>query len=59
MIALHVRNVDLEHRMLRVRGKGDKDRVIPLTTELFGLLDLASRGRNPDDPIVAVKEKAI
>jgi len=34
MTGLPVRNVDFTSDMLRVRGKGDKDRVIPLTREL-------------------------
>jgi len=57
--ALHVRAVDLTGRMLRTRGKGDKDRVIPLTRELHELLEQVCRDKDPDDFVVGLKDKGI
>jgi integrase/recombinase XerD len=56
---LRIQNVDLTNRMLRVRGKGDKDRVIPMTRELYEVLKLACRDKKPDDFIVNLKGKGI
>lgn len=59
VIGLHVRNVDLAGRMLRVRGKGDKDRVIPLTRELHELLEQVCHGKDPHQSVVGVKDKGV
>jgi hypothetical protein len=56
---LTVRRVDLKESMLHVLGKGDKDRVIPLTQELYELLELACRDKKPDDSVVGLKSKGI
>jgi integrase/recombinase XerD len=56
---LSVRNVDLTNRMLRVRGKGDKDRVIPMTRELYEVLEIACRDKKPNDFVVNLRGKGI
>jgi site-specific recombinase XerD len=56
---LTVRRVDLKEGMLHVLGKGDKDRVIPLTQELHKLLESACRDKKPDDSVVGLKGKGI
>ena len=59
VIGLRVRTVDLTGRMLRTRGKGDKDRVIPLTRELHELLEQVCRYKNPDEFVVGLKDKGV
>ena len=57
VISLPVHDVDFTGRMLRTRGKGDKDRVIPLTRELHELLERVCRGKSPSELVVGVKDK--
>jgi integrase len=57
--ALRVRAVDFKSKMLRTRGKGDKDRVIPLTIELHELLKHVCRDKGPDEFVVGLKDKGI
>jgi site-specific recombinase XerD len=59
VVALKVRNVDLAGGMLRLRGKGDKDRVVPLTGQLRELLEDFCRDKSPDQAVVGVKDKAV
>jgi hypothetical protein len=59
VVSLQVRSVDLAGRMLRLRGKGDKDRVVPLTRELGELLEGFCQGEGPDQAVVGVKDKAV
>lgn len=59
VIGLQLRDVDFTDRMLRTRGKGDKDRVIPLTRELHELLERVCRGKSPNELVVGVKDKGV
>src|SRR3989344_1499069 len=49
LVGLTLDKVNLEHsgRSIKVRGKGDKERIIPLTDELVGILELYLKTR-PD-----------
>ncbi|WP_168797473.1 tyrosine-type recombinase/integrase [Neolewinella litorea] len=49
LIALRRRDVDLDRRKLRVRGKGDKERMLPFGTGLAELFDRAQHLR-PEPP---------
>jgi integrase len=59
VISLRVRDVDLTGKMLRLRGKGGHDRVVPLTGELHALLKSLCRGKALDESVVGVKDKAV
>ncbi len=59
VIGLQAHNVDLTGNMIRIRGKGDRDRVVPLTKELAELLKQFCRDKTPDEPIIGVKDKAV
>ena len=45
--------------MLRTRGKGDKDRVIPPTRELHELLKQVCQDKDPDEFVVGLKDKGV
>lgn len=51
LVALNVDDVDLEARTLRIRGKGNKDRVIPLADPLYAALAEYMKGKEPDQPL--------
>lgn len=59
VIGLSVSDIDLTGRMLRTRGKGDEDRVVPLTRELHELLRQVCHGKNAHDSVVGVKDKGV
>lgn len=59
VIGLRVRNVDFTGKMLRTRGKGNKDRVVPLTRELHELLEQVCQDKNPDEFVVGLKDKGV
>jgi len=48
--SVNVGDYDVTHRRLRVRGKGDRDRVVPLPAGL-NLSTLAGGGRRPSAPL--------
>lgn len=63
LTGLNLADIEQKERMLRVRGKGDKERIVPYGTKAQGALDKywplreqlllqssASRGRHRDDP---------
>jgi integrase/recombinase XerD len=60
LVTLHLNDVDLETRMLVARGKGSKERVVPvgapaaeaLKAYLFGARDVLLRGRRSKDLFV-------
>ena len=54
---LKVRNVGT--RALRLRGKEDRDRTIPLTRELALALEPYCEGKSPDDPVLGVTEGVV
>ena len=57
VVDLKVRNVGT--KALRFRGKGDKDRTVPLTDELAEALIPFLSAKGPDDPVIGVGEGAI
>ena len=57
VIKLKVRNVGT--RALRLRGKEDRDRTIPLTRELALALEPYCEGKSPDDPVLGVTEGVV
>jgi site-specific recombinase XerD len=57
--SLPVQAVDFKGKMLRTRGKGDKDRVISLTRELHELLKQVCRNKSTDELVVGLKDKGI
>ncbi|MFC1919780.1 tyrosine-type recombinase/integrase [Chloroflexota bacterium] len=59
VVSLQIRNVDLTNRFIRIRGKGDKDRVIPLTQELYQALAEFCKDRSPDEFVIGIKGKAV
>ncbi|MFC1919804.1 tyrosine-type recombinase/integrase, partial [Chloroflexota bacterium] len=59
VVSLQIRNIDLTDRFVRVRGKGDKDRVVPLTKELHKALDKLCKDRSPVEYVIGIKGKAV
>lgn len=57
VVDLRVRNVS--QRALRFRGRGDKDRTVPLTGEPAAALKPFCSDKGPDDPVVGVGEGVI
>jgi integrase/recombinase XerD len=45
--AITLDQVDLEHRQLRVRGKGNKERMVPLTPDVVAAIELHLASREP------------
>ena len=56
-VKLRVKNVG--ERALRIRGKGDKDRTVPMTGKLIALLKPACAGKNSQDYVLGVGEGAV
>ena len=57
VVDLKVKNVN--ERALRFRGKGDRDRTVPLTKELAEALKPFGSDKGPDDRVVGVGEGVI
>ncbi len=57
VVALKVKNVS--EKALRSRGKGDKDRTVPLTEELAVAVKPLCSDKEPDDRVVGIGEGVI
>ncbi len=57
VVDLRVRDVGRD--ALRFRGKGGKDRTVPLTSELAKALKPFCEGRDPNEPVLGVGEGAV
>lgn len=59
LVGLDVDDIDLQERVLRVRGKGRKERIVPFTEQLRRCLDtwLATRGPEPGERAVFLSGK--
>ena len=44
-------------KALRLRGKEDRDRTVPITKELAAALKPFIQGKSPDDPVLGIKGK--
>jgi len=57
---LRVGDIDIERRLLVVRqGKGAKDRVIPLSSNISGQLDIFTKGKSKDDSLFGLTPKSV
>jgi integrase/recombinase XerD len=56
-VELEVGNVG--EKALRIRGKEDKDRTIPMTQTLLAVIKPFCKGKNPHDKVIGYKEKVI
>jgi len=57
VVYLKVKNVGV--KALRIRGKGDKDRTVPLTQQLAAALAPYCTGKNPEESVLGVGEGVI
>ncbi len=59
LVGLDIDDIDLRERVLRVRGKGRKERIVPFTAQLRGCLDtwLTKRGAEPGERAVFLSAK--
>ena len=56
---LIVAQADLGRRVLNVRGKGDRDRIVPMTTRLAAALEPFCQGKAPSDSLLGASGKAV
>lgn len=56
-VELEVGNVG--EKALRIRGKEDRDRTVPMTRTLLGAIKPFCEGKNPEERVLGIKEKAI
>ena len=56
-VQLRVKNVG--EKALRIRGKGDRDRTVPMTGKLITLLNTVSASKNRQDYVLGIGEGAV
>ena len=54
VLALQVRDMDIPRRWIRVVGKGDKERRVPLDVDVAGLLQTCLLAERPESPSITL-----
>ncbi|WP_288268540.1 site-specific tyrosine recombinase/integron integrase [uncultured Methanobrevibacter sp.] len=57
LLNLKINDIDFETRTMRIRGKGDKDRIVLFDEECRNLLEEYLKLKNPDNPLLIYNNK--
>lgn len=59
LLSLHLRDINFHNHMIRVRGKGDRERVIPIADALYAPLRNYTQDMKPGDHLFPLRPKRV